>query len=157
MREIKVVVYQGDIVRLADGGYADAVQSETFHRSKGMAVQQFSYRCARQEDMAGTVFGLTQHVIIDFTVLVRQAQQNVFYEKLLDNALERFTFLFNALFADDKLKAFDNAIMAEGYVVDVEESGSNDNEQAMMHVKILASELTYLHQKNDNLVLTISK
>ena len=61
------------------------------------------------------------------------------------------------MFERDKLKAFDNAIMVEGYIVEVEECGSNEEEQALIKVKLLASELTYLHKNNEELILTISK
>ena len=157
MREIKVTVYQGDIARLAETDFKDSVQSEAFQRNNGLAVQQFAYRCARQQDKAGTVCGDPQNVVIEFAVCVMQAQLNSFYEKLLNIGPDQFCFLFNALYENDKLKAFDNAIMAEGYIVDVEEDGTNDNEQAMMHVKLLVSELTYLHRNNEILTLNISK
>ena len=157
MREIKTIVYQGDIVRLAKSNFTDSVQADAFQRANGRAVQQFAYRCARQQDKAGTVCGEPQNVVIDFTICVMQATQNVYYEKLLDQSAERFSFLFNAEYENDKLKDYNNAIMIEGYIVDVEECGSNENEQAMIRVKILASELTYLHKNNDQLTITISK
>ena len=157
MREIKVTVYQGDITRLAGSDYNDSVQSEVFQRTNGMAVQQFAYRCARKQDRVGTVCGDPQNVIIDFAVCVMQTQPNIYYEKLFDIAPERFSFLFNALYENDKLKSFDNAIMAEGYIVDVEEEGSNNNDQAVVRVKLLTNELTYLRKNNETLTLNISK
>lgn len=157
MREIKVTVFIGNIAQLADSNFQNPVQENAFQRPNGMAVQQFAYRCALQRDSAGTVLGRPENVVIDFSVCVMHAKQNIFYEKLMDNATEKFTFIFNAKFENDKFKDFDNAIMAEGYIVNVEEYGSNDNEQAMMRVKLLASELTYLHKNNDKLILTISK
>ena len=157
MREIKAIIYHGDIVCLAQSNYTDSVQTDAFQRNNGMAVQQFAYRCAYQQDMVGTVCGEPQNVVIEFTVCVLQTQQNIFYEKLLEQATDRFCFLFNEMYEDDKLKTFDNAIMAEGYIVDVEEYGTNDYEQAMIHVKMLASKLTYLHKNNEQMEITISK
>ena len=157
MREIKVTVFLGNIGQLTDSNFQNPVQENAFQRANGMAVQQFAYQCALQRDSAGTVLGRPENVVFDFTVCVMQAEQNIFYEKLMEKATERFTFIFNAKFENDKLKDFDNAIMAEGYIVNIEEYGSNDNEQAMMRVKLLASELTYLHKNNDKLILTISK
>ena len=156
MREIKVTVYQGDIVCLAESNFNQAVQSDAFRRPNGMAVQQYCYRCAMQQDSAGTICGQPHNVVIDFTVCVMQGQQNIFYQKLMDQATERFSFLFNALFENDRLKTFDNAVMVEGYITDVEEYGSNDNEQAVMRVKLLATELTYLHKNSETLTLSIS-
>ena len=157
MREIKAIVYQGNIVRLAQTNYSDSVQAEAFQRNNGMAVQQFAYNCSMQQDNAGVVYGMPSHVLMDFTVCVMQAQQNIFYEKLMEKSTEQYSFLFNAVFERDKLKAFDNAIMVEGYIVEVEECGSNEEEQALIKVKLLASELTYLHKNNEELILTISK
>lgn len=156
MREIKITVYQGDIARLAKTDFKDSVQTEAFQRNNGFAVQQFAYRCAMQQDKAGTVCGQLKNVVIDFTVCVMQGQQNLFYQKLMEQATERFSFLFNAFFENDKLKAFDNAVMVEGYITDVEEYGSNDSEQAVMQVKLLATELTYLHKNSETLTLSIS-
>lgn len=157
MREIKVTIYQGDVAQLAESNFRNSVQADAFQRSNGKAVQQFSYTCALQRDSAGTVVGRAENVIIDFSLCVMQGEQNLFYEKLMDNATERYSILFNALYEDDKLKDFDNAIIAEGYIIDVEEYGSNDNNQAMMRVQLLASELTYLHKNNEKLTLSISK
>ena len=157
MREIKVTVFRGDIARLAESNFQDNVQSDAFERSNGMAVQQFAYRCARLRDDVGSVHGLPENVVIDFSVCVMNGQQNLFYEKLQDNATDRFSFVFNAMFDNDKLKNFDNVIMAEGYIVEVEECASNDNEQALIQVKLLATELTYLHKNNEKLILNISK
>ena len=61
------------------------------------------------------------------------------------------------MFQEGQLKNFDNAIMVDGYIVDVEESASNDSEQALLHVKLLAREMTFIHKDGRNLVLDISK
>lgn len=157
MREIKVMVFKGDVAKLSGTDFHDAAQADAFRRTNGMVVQQFAYTCSMQRDQVGTICGQPENVVLDFTVCVMQKQQNLFYEKLQDNGTDRYCFVFNAMFEDDNLKGFDNAILAEGYIVGVEERGTNDNEQAMMRVQLLASELTYLHKNNEKLILSISK
>jgi len=155
MREIKVMIFRGDVAKLSESSFRDAVQQDAFRRPNGMAVQQYAYACSVQRDSVGTIYGDAQSVTFDFSVCVMKTGQNLFYEKLQDNGPDQYSFVFNAVFDDDKLQSFDQAIMVEGYVVDVEEAGSNDNEQATIRVKLLASELTYIHKNNDKLTLSI--
>ena len=155
MREIKVMIFRGDIAKLSESKFMNIVQMDAFRRPNGMAVQQYSYTCSLQRDRVGTIYGDPQSVVFDFSVCVMKAQQNVFYQKLMEQSAERFSFLFNAMFENDRLKAFDNAIMTEGYIVDVEEAGSNGDEQAILRVKLLAGKMTYLHKNNDKLTLSI--
>lgn len=155
MREIKVMIFRGDIAKLSESNFRDVVQEDAFRRSNGMAVQQYQYTCAMQCDRVGTIYGDPQSVTFDFSVCVMKTGQNLFYEKLQDNGTDQYSFVFNAVFENDKLQSFDQAIMVEGYIVDVEEAGSNDNEQATIRVKLLASEMTYLHNNNDKLTLSI--
>jgi len=155
MREIKVMIFRGDVAKLSESSFRDVVQQDAFCRPNGMAVQQYDYTCAFQTDRVGTVYGDPQSVTFDFSVCVMKTGQNLFYEKLQDNGPDSYSFVFNAVFEDDKLQSFDQAIMVEGYVVDVEEAGSNDDEQAFIRVKLLASTLTYIHKNNDKLTLSI--
>lgn len=155
MREIKVMIFRGDIAKLSESNFNDVVQEDAFRRSNGMAIQQYNYTCALQRDRVGTIHGEPQSVIFEFSVCVMQTGQNLFYEKLQDNGMDQYSFVFNAFFEDDKLQSFDQAIMAEGYIVDVEEAGSNDNEQATIRVKLLAGKMTYIHKNNDKLTLSI--
>ena len=96
MREIKVTVYRGDIASLANSGFLDNVQLNSFSRNNAMAVQQYGYDCAIQSDSAGNVYGTPDNVLIDFTVCVMYGEQNIFYEKLMESSTDRFSFLFNA-------------------------------------------------------------
>lgn len=155
MREIKVMIFRGDIAKLSESNFNDVVQQDAFCRTNGMAVQQYDYTCALQRDRVGTIYGDPQSVVLDFSVCVMKTGQNLFYEKLQDNGPDLYSFVFNAVFEDDKLKSFDQAIMAEGYVVEVEEAGSNDQEQAYIRVKLLASKMTYIHKNNDKITLSI--
>ena len=155
MREIKVMIFRGDIAKLSESNFRDAVQQDAFRRPNGMAVQQYDYTCALQRDRVGNIYGETQSVVFQFTVCVIKNGQNLFYEKLQEHGTDQFSFVFNAVFENDKLQSFDQAIMVEGYVVEVEEAGKNDREQATIQVKLLAGKMTFVHKNNDKLALSI--
>ena len=82
MREIKVMIFRGDIAKLSESNFQDVVQQDAFRRSNGSAVQQYQYTCAMQRDRVGTVFGDPESVTFDFSVCVMKTGQNLFYEKL---------------------------------------------------------------------------
>ena len=157
MKEIKVLVFNGDIAQLTQSSFSDTVVGDQFTQTKGYTVQQFHYQCCLHRDTMGTVHGQTENVLLDFTIRMMDNDQMVFYEKLGELSADLYSFVFNAVFDGGQLKNYDNAIMVDGFVVDVEEAGSNDDRQATMHVRLLARELHYIHKGSANLVLNISK
>lgn len=156
MKQIKVMVFVGNMAEFIKTSYNDVVLADRFAQSKGYTVQQFSYSCEKNRDMANTVYGDTQHVIVDFTIRVMEEDQSVFYEKLKENGTDYLSFVFNAVFDNGRFKYCDNAITVEGFVVDVEELAANDSSQALMRVKLLARQFTYVRRDSDNLLLTVS-
>ena len=156
MKEIKVMVFAGNLAELVKSSMSDAVLKDRFSKSQGYTVQQFSYSCERVRDQVGTAYGETQGVVVDFTVRVMTTEQTLFYEKLKDLGADYYTFIFNGVFDHDRLKYYDNAMMADGFIVDVEECAANDNSQALMHVKLLTRELTYIHHDGSGVSINIS-
>ena len=156
MKEIIVMVFAGNLVEMIKSSMNNAVVIDRFSKSQGYTIQQFSYSCERVRDQVGTAFGETQGVVIDFTVRVMTTRQTLFYEKLKDLDADYYTFVFNGVFEDDRPKYCDNAMIVDGFIVDVEESAANDNNQALMHVKLLARELTYIHHDGSELSINIS-
>ncbi len=156
MNEIKVMVFAGNLAALAKSTMKDIVLKDRFSKSNGYTVQQFSYKCERKRDEVGTTFGVNEDVVVDFTIRVMSADQVLFYEKLKDLGADYYSFVFNGIFENGRLQYYDNAIMVDGFVVDVEECGSNDNSQALLHIKILARELTYVQHDGNGLSINIS-
>ena len=68
MREIKVMIFRGDIAKLSESNFQDVVQQDAFRRSNGMAVQQYQYTCAMQRDRVGTVFDGGAQLLGKFSV-----------------------------------------------------------------------------------------
>ena len=157
MKEIKVMVFAGNMAEFIKTSYNDVVLADRFAQSKGYTVQQFSYNCERNRDAANTVYGQAHHVIVDFTLKVMEEDQVLFYEKLKENGSDYFSFVFNAVFDNGRFKYCDNAITVEGFIVDVEELAANDSNQALMRVKLLAREFTYVRKDSEHLLLTVSK
>ena len=156
MKEIKVMVFSGNLAALAKSEMKDVVLKNRFQQQQGYTVQQFSYACKKQRDEAGTTFGVSSGVVVDFTIRVMTNDQTLFYDKLKDLGADHYSFVFNGTFENGKLKYYDNAIMVDGYVVDVEETAANDHNQALMHVKLLARQLSYIHHDGNGLNINIS-
>lgn len=157
MKEIKVMVFGGDMAEFVKTSYNDVVMADRFAQSKGYTVQQFSYNCEMSRDTANSVHGQASDVIVDFTLRVTMDDQVLFYEKLKENGSDHFSFVFNAVFDNGRFKYCDSAITVEGFVVDVEELASNDHHQGLIRVKLLAREFVYVRKASEHLVLNISK
>ncbi len=156
MKEIKVMVFAGNLAALAKSSMRDAVLKDRFSQQQGYTVQQFSYACERRRDETGTIFGVNAGVEIDFSIRVMSNDQTLFYDKLKDLGSDHYSFVFNGTFENGQLKYYDNAIMVDGYVVDVKEQATNDSHQAIMRVKLLARELIYVHRDGTGLTINIS-
>ena len=70
MKEIKVMVFSGNLAELAKSEMKDVVLKNRFQQQQGYTVQQFSYACKKQRDEAGTTFGVSSGVVVDFTIRV---------------------------------------------------------------------------------------
>lgn len=156
MKEIKMMVFSGNLAQLAKSAMNDVVLKDRFSKDQGYTVQDFSYNCQRKRDLVGMAFGEAEGVVVDFTIRVMSTEQSLFYEKLKELGNDYYSFLFNAVFEGNRLKYFDNAMMVDGYVVDVEECAANDENQALMHVKLLARELYYIQHDGNGMSINIS-
>ena len=155
MSEIKVMVFNGDLVKLVKSPN-NVIYQNCFTQDKGYTVQQFSYNCEMSRNTVNTIYGQTGNVIVDFVIRVMNNDQSLFYGKLQDLGSDMYCFVCNCVFENGKLKSFDNAIMVDGFVVDVDEAGSNDASQAQMNVKLLARQIIYVHKDGNQLVMNIS-
>lgn len=156
MSQIKVIVFNGNLAEYAKLTTDNAILQNKFTKDKGYTVQQFSYNCEMSRDTVNTIYGQTGNVIVDFDIRVMNNDQSLFYGKLKELGSDMYSFVCNGVFEDGKLKSFDNAIMVDGFVVDVDEVGSNNSEQALMNVKLLARQIIYVHKDGRQLVLNIS-
>ena len=98
MKEIKVMVFSGNLAELAKSEMKDVVLKNRFQQQQGYTVQQFSYACKKQRDETGTTFGVSSGVVVDFTIRVMTNDQTLFYDKLKDLGADHYSFVFNGTF-----------------------------------------------------------
>ena len=115
-------------------------------------VQHFSYECRRGRDGNGMPYGATLTSYLDFTVKVLSANSGkLFFKRMSLDGTFPYSFLFNAVFnAGGRLSDSEDALVATGYLVDVEEfygkvsSDDGADEQMLIHARLLLSNLAYL-------------
>ena len=128
-------------------------------------VQHFSYKCQRSRNDAGIPYGNTTPTELLFTIKLESPDDSkVFYQQLQQNELFNHSFLFNATFDQrDRLKAYDDAMIVRGFVVDVKEdydaSVTEDGtvQQILIQVTLLLSSLTYVGKEDNSKILEITR
>ena len=130
-----------------------------------MTVEKLHYCCLRKRNNRGEVYGPTEPVELIFSIrLNNPADAKPYYERLTSNESFIFSFVFNAVFAENtSLKDYDDGMICDGYVVNIEEHYSNtretglpdeqysmpQDEQMMLTVKVLLVNTTYLGREKN--------
>lgn len=126
-------------------------------------VQHFSYECSRRRNSAGEPYGPTVPSFLTFTVKVASDNNGkVFFDRIIGSETFRYSFLFNASFNDMRaLSGFQDAMVATGYIVDLEEiyesvpAGDGSSEQMLIRAKLLLCNLAYVGRESIlNLIIT---
>lgn len=126
-------------------------------------VQQMRYSCHRQRNSQGLPYG--QHLSDCMELTVRVATNDnakVFLDCMADNQPHAFSILYDVSFTKmRRLSDYEDAMIARGYVVDVEEEYDKDPhsdglaDQMLVRVSLLLSNLSYVG-RTSKLNLTIS-
>ena len=136
---------------------ADLLESEkSITQDKCMSVKHFDYRCARRRDSRGRACHANEPAWLTFSVCINSAEQaKPIYQQLTDSKRSPMSFLFNALFSDTKrLTDYYDAMVVEGYVVDVQEDfcsaalSGQEEEQIVLRVRMQVHSIKYVG-KND--------
>lgn len=140
----------------------DFTEMAKVSQDKCLTLQHFDYKCQRCRNEEGIPYGSTVSVILNCTIRTVE-DLHVYYDCLKKNAPQAFSFIFNATFDNYRhLWDYEDAMIATGYVVDIEEdfnSATNeagDTEQILCNIKILLSNITYVG-KSSNKTLSIIK
>ena len=146
--------------------YPDNLQEVEGNLEKRLCqtIQHFSYKCQRSRNDAGIPYGSTTPTELQFTVKLETPDDSkVFYQRIQQNELFDYTFLFNATFDHrDRLKSYDDAMIVRGFVVDVKEdydaSVNEDGtvQQILIRVTLLLSSITYVSKDDKHQVLKIT-
>lgn len=131
-------------------------------QDKCLTLQHFDYKCQRCRNEEGTPYGSTVSVILNCTFRTVE-DLHIYYDCLKKNSPQAFTFIFNATFDPHKhLYDYEDAMIVNGYVVDIEEdfnsamNEAGETEQILCNVKMLLSNITYVG-KSSNKTLSIIK
>ena len=128
-------------------------------------IQNFSYKCQRSRNDAGKLYGSTIPSELKFTIRLGKSEDSkTFYQQLTQNELSDHTFIFNATFDQDmRLKAFEDAMVVSGYVVDVKEdydateTEDGTSQQILIQVTLLLSSVTYVGKEDNSKILEITR
>ena len=128
-------------------------------------VEKLYYCCTRKRNNKGEAYGPTEPVELEFTIrLNNPADAKPYYERLMSHENFIFSFVFNAVFAENtSLKDYDDGMICDGYVVAIDEHYSNtretavydarqtapQDEQMLVTVKILLVNTTYLGREKN--------
>ena len=127
-------------------------------KEKCLTIQHFDYQCEHKRNASGDLYGVTNPVILKFTVRVNSpAHSRIFYQNLVANNSFDYSFLFNPTFnAASRLSEYEDGMIINAYVVSVEEnynSAQNKNaedQQIELDVTLLARSATYLGRDENN-------
>ena len=122
-----------------------------------MTVEHFDYQCARKRDSRGVTYGASMPSDLHFTVRINNADQTKpVYQQLMETENNPITFIFNATFSDNKrLSAYDDAMVIEGFVIEVAEAfqsaalDAQKEEQILLRARMQVRSLTYIGQDNN--------
>lgn len=127
-------------------------------RDQCMSVEHFDYRCARKRDAKGRTYRASEPAILNFSVRINSAEQaQPFYKQLTDSGRCPLSFIFNATFANTskRLTDYDDALVVDGYVVDVQEDFQSSpmieqrEQQILFRARMLVRSIIY-KGRNDN-------
>jgi hypothetical protein len=152
--ELKALVVPEDILTMK------SVLQERF-----TTVERLNYCCRRQRNNKGEAYGPTEPVELEFTIRLNNPEEiKPYYERLTSNESFIFSFVFNAVFAENtNLKDFDDGMVCEGYVVGIEEQFSTTrmttagdtqhlspaDKQMEITIKLLLQNTTYIGRDNN--------
>ncbi len=138
----------------------DFTEMKRIAQEKCLTVQHFDYKCQRCRNEEGVPYGSTVSVILSCTIRTVNSLQS-YYDNLKSNNPNTYTFVFNAVFDEQKkLSDYEDAMIVAGHIIDIEEEFNStrnedgESEQIQFNVKILLSCITYVG-KNSNKKLSI--
>lgn len=137
---------------------------ENVEKRHCQTIQHFSYKCERNRNDAGFPYGNTIPTELQFTVKLGLPDDGkVFYQQMQQNEPFDHTFIFNATFdQNDRLSSYEDAMVVNGYVVDVKEdydatvTEDGTVQQILIQVTLLLSSITYVGKDDNSKILEIT-
>ena len=120
-------------------------------------VQHFDYRCEHRRNEAGDLYGVSEPVLLNFSVSIGSPRDGrPYYRAMAANEHYRFSFIFNATFNSmGRLNGYEDGMVVDGYVVHIEEqsaekdNGEGEDRQTLLKVMLQVCSVTYLGSDNN--------
>ena len=139
-QNLKTVLYTENFFEMPE----NVIKTNSFN------VIDYKYRLFRERDEFNAPYGsfLTDHL----TFTVKASTLNdcmVFYQFMDENRSHPFSIIFDPVFnAYGRMTSFKDGIVANGYVVDIQESctdnDSTGNEQLTVKISLILNKMSYL-------------
>lgn len=128
----------------------------TITRDQCMSVEHFGYRCVCKRDMVGRTYNANEPVMLRFSVRINAAgPAHPLYQQLTSSEPCMLSFIFNATFSVNKrLTGYFEAMVVEGFVVDVKENFSSaasfelGEQQIILTASMLVRAINYIGQND---------
>lgn len=132
------------------------LEQQIVRRDKCMTVQTYNYELHRVQDARSRAYGHSQGSLLSVSLRVGTRDNlSVFHERLKLNYPTAFTFFFDATYdKSDYLASYADALVVEGYVVDVQERYNKETsdpnpEQFFLEFKVLLTKTTFIGQSSN--------
>lgn len=130
--------------------YLSSVSSSGIKKSDCRLALHFDYRCARKRDAKGHTYEASEPFMLSFSVQVTGTEQaKPFYQLLTSDENSPLSFLFDATFPNESLSSYGSAMVVNGYMVDVQEDfSSQDQTQMILHARMIVHSITYIKESD---------
>lgn len=147
VNELKAIVVMNNLLEA----------SGSITRDQCMSVEHFDYHFAHKRDEKGHTYKASEPAMLNFSVRLNSVEQaKPFYKQLTVIEYGPLSFLFNAAFSDTRhLTDYDDAMVVDGFIVDVQEDFSStaltaqSEEQIILRARMLVRSVTYIG-RNEN-------
>ena len=139
-QNLKTVLYTENFFEMPD----NVVNTNSFN------VIDYKYRLFRERDEFNVPYGSFLTENLTFTVKASTLNDcMVFYQFMDENRSHPFSIIFDPVFnAYGRMTSFKDGIVANGYVVDIQEScednDSTGNEQLTVRISLILNKMSYL-------------
>ena len=139
-QNLKTVLYTENFFEMPD----NVVNTNSFN------VIDYKYRLFRERDEFNAPYGSFLTENLTFTVKASTLNDcMVFYQFMDENRSHPFSIIFDPVFnAYGRMTSFKDGIVANGYVVDIQESCEDDdstgNEQLTVKISLILNKMSYL-------------
>jgi hypothetical protein len=139
-QNLKTVLYTENFFEMPD----NVVNTNSFN------VIDYKYRLFRERDEFNVPYGSFLTENLTFTVKASTLNDcMVFYQFMDENRSHPFSIIFDPVFnAYGRMTSFKDGIVANGYVVDIQEScednDSTGNEQLTVKISLILNKMSYL-------------